>query len=92
MGIERTIDSDLSILYEGSCALAPIRLRELLGMYTDLGETGNFSRIDGEDTSLVSLNDGTDLTTQEIGQLCLDLNFIEGGENTPFKPLSDYPL
>ena len=43
----------------------------------------------GNTVSLSDLNDDTDITPQEIG-LYLE-SVIDGGDDSPFKPLSEYP-
>ena len=69
----------------------------LLGMYYNEGEIFNSGHYpitsylkyeDKQFRSLSILNDCTDITPQEIGKLLQGM--IDGGENTPFKPLTDY--
>lgn len=78
-------------LYNGKEYYAPETIVEQLGLYGRQGEVmgdeivmPNGSRY----TSLARLNDGSDYTPQDIG-LYLE-SVIEGGIDTPFRPLSSY--
>ena len=75
-------------------AIAPLELVDLLGLTNSTGGSyigSSLKNIESHSDikSLTSLNDNTDITTNEIGKSMED--WIEGGEGTPFKPLSDYP-
>lgn len=85
-----------TIFYENNTTVAPESFMLMVGMHTDCG-TG-ISFLCGADveedehnhiTSLVGLNDRTNSSTQDIGVMMMQ--WIEGGDGTPFKPLSDYP-
>jgi len=89
-GINRIVEDDTVYYGVRSSAVAPRELMDLLGLYDNCGVP--LVKTPKETDSLASLNDSTKLTTQEIGQLILNRGWIEGGEDTPFKPLSDYPL
>lgn len=65
-------------------------LMEACGLYDECGETWTLRQIGKwEEFCLIDVNDGTDATPQEIGAYLETV--IEGGESTPFRPLSDYP-
>lgn len=75
-------------------AIAPLELVDLLGLTNSTGSGYMDSSLKNVELhndikSLTGLNDDTNITTHEIGKLME--NWIEGGEGTPFKPLSDYP-
>lgn len=53
--------------------------------YWDCGDDG----VEYKNTSLALINDTTDATPQQIGEYLQSV--IEGGENTPFIALSEYP-
>lgn len=78
------------ILYDGIASIAPDSLVEKVGLYNNIGETmtgawiAPYSR-----ASLAAINDDTDATPQEIGAYLESV--IEGGSETPFKPLEEYP-
>lgn len=81
--------------------VAPQELIDLLGLFNQRGGSSNGkSRLHGSEdnddfelhngrNSLTTLNDTTDITIQEVGVLIE--GWIEGGEGTPFFPLSSYP-
>lgn len=66
---------------------------EMLGMWTHTGATAQRKPFPigeyEEQKALADYNDMTKITPQEIGQYLLTV--IEGGEDTPFRPLTDYP-
>lgn len=66
-------------------ALAPAEFVELVGLN---GSLGQFLNVEPH-SSLSSLNDDTEMTPQEIGNLLNSI--IKGGNGTPFRSLNDYP-
>lgn len=89
---DRTVIENDVVLYEGSEINLSNDMTKMLGLYGREGHTENPYKIHyGGKTygALSSLNDQTDITPQEIGEILQGM--IEGGESTPFKPLSDYP-
>ena len=64
---------------------APFEFMDLVGLYTELG-----SYYTGDSTCLTELNDNTNTTPQEIGNMLEKM--IEGGIDTPFRPLTDYEV
>ena len=87
-GVTRKV-VDNTVLYgeEHNTNVAPSELIELLGLGDDCGvikedEHGFILE------SLTMLNDQTSTSIQEIGKLIE--GWVEGGEGTPFIPLSDY--
>lgn len=100
----RDNDSDSLYLYEGEGAYAPKAFVDMVGLWHNDGSTKDCKEMvkapaypeDREEpadwidfSSLASLNDESIWTTQQIGKFLETV--IEGGENTPFKPLSKYP-
>ena len=102
--IKRAVDTRTGVIcygtgagavFGGESAVAPIEFVDAVGL------TGNVGIFDTEDRyeyimcdgveidSLAELNDITDWTPQQIGELLE--NMIEGGEGTPFVPLDHYP-
>lgn len=77
------------ILYENFVAVLPYSLVEKLHMWGDSGEAKNFDNKgtlkDLDVYSLVTLNDSTDYTPQQIGEYLMKV--IMGGDGTPFKPI-----
>lgn len=91
-GIIRGINNyDVVYGVEQHAGVAPKELIKILGLYYANGSSFNEFEIAKGRSSLAGINDHTELTTQQIGQLILDKGWIEGGEDTPFKPLEDYP-
>lgn len=78
--------------YDGDNAEAPQSFVDMVGLWSRSGRIngGQPFIINGKKCdSLVRANDGLDATPQQIGQYLLSV--IEGGDDTPFVPLSDYP-
>ena len=62
---------------------------EMLGMWYFRGTSKDFSCLgELEYNNLISINDHTDATPQDIGRYLESV--IEGGEHTPFIPLSNF--
>lgn len=96
-----------SIYYNESYEMAPVALVEWLGLWDVDGSTRNNypidvfnsveenKEIDSEydeydmHSNLAAINDETDATPKQIGEYILKV--IDGGKNTPFRPLSDFP-
>ena len=90
---ERKFNEDiLRTYYQDEIYTAPPLLVEKLGLRNNIGSSSyslnNYLIPELPCSSLTSLNDGTDLTTQEIGAYLESV--IEGGDNTPWKHLSEY--
>lgn len=93
LNIERFVDSN-GICYgqENDSAVAPPQLINKVGLFFNLGvfqsrKITTFKSVKFD--SLVGANDGSNLTPQDIGEYLESV--IEGGEDTPWKPLSEYP-
>lgn len=72
--------------------LPPAKIMNMLGLKTaDGGANGGYLNVPGFDewVSLAGLNDESKITPQQIGAYLETV--IEGGPDTPFKPLTDYP-
>ena len=89
LNIERKVLGD-SVRYDNANITISRSTAELIGLHGVLGQV-----IDGcieykcnHYFSLVSLNDASNITTQEIGAYLESV--IEGGPNTPWKRLEDY--
>lgn len=74
---------------------APDELVEMLGLWDDLGGTFRlekdidiFKDMTKNKDTLANINDDTSASPQRIGKYLMTV--IEGGENTPFRPLTDY--
>lgn len=97
LGIHRYTDDETHrVFYENHGTTAPNSFMDMVGMETDCGTGISFlcgAEVEEDEhnhvTSLVGLNDNTNCTTQSIGLMMMQ--WIEGGDGTPFKPLSDYP-
>lgn len=79
-------------VYDGSDDYAPLSMMNKVGLYDSIGRTGSGARLTKEMefyNSLSTLNDESDWTTQQIGAYLETV--IEGGDDTPWKPLSYYP-
>lgn len=81
--------------YEGNEKAVPQSLVEKLGLWADLGESGDgaflgefLTQTGNQCNSLALINDETDATPYQIGKYLLTV--IEGGTNTPFRLLTDY--
>lgn len=60
------------------------------GLWGDIGKSQNGSKLGKWDEwALAIINDKTNATPQQIGAYLRTV--IEGGEDTPFRPLTDYP-
>lgn len=84
------LDSTPEYEWEGQRSILPKSLVKQLGMWKETGESRRPIVCPGaiDIYSLIALNDKTELTPQEIGEYLESA--IEGGVDTPFKPLSDY--
>lgn len=91
LGIKRIREPPL-YLYDYEEELAPETFVEMVGLYDSNGSTGDGSsfEIDSEYycTCLTTYNDEVNASPNEIGKYLLSV--IEGGENTPFLPLTYY--
>lgn len=70
---------------------APIELVERVGLYDDLGsiKSGASIEIAGcSERTLAATNDFTDVTMRQIGKYLLAK--AEGGDATPFRPLTEF--
>lgn len=72
--------------------LAPEEVVKLLGLWDSGGGTKEGCiEIDGEsEDSLAELNDNTEITPKGIAKYLKTVT--EGGTDTPFRPLTDYPM
>ena len=71
---------------------APLELVQMVGLYDDLGKSRSGAPIEIAgciETSLASANDFTGATPRLIGNYLMAC--LEGGEDTPFRPLGEYP-
>ena len=84
----REVHGEFIYYAEYNYLVAPKPVEELLGLYRDNGEVSRRNGGAMGYSSLASANDGGK-TPQEIGAYILSC--VEGGVDTPFKPLSDYP-
>lgn len=78
------------LTYQGAMYAAPPLLVEKLGLHDPFGNvpTVNVSILHTPYSSLSAVNDHTELTTQQIGAYLESV--IEGGDDTPWKNLSEY--
>lgn len=87
------IDGDIIYGANDSLGFAPSTLQSLIGLKDRHGSFSNYlndpHNTYKERTSLMALNDDTEMTTQEIGKWLEDK--IEGGEGSPFISLAEYP-
>ena len=75
--------------FEKTGAYLPEEQREMLGMWYSRGTSNNFSHLgEWKYYSLAAVNDHTDATPRDIGRYLESV--IEGGEHTPFIPLSNF--
>lgn len=93
LGLHKTKDGSNSgfFKYNDELEVAPQQLVEMLGLYDTNGGIKPFSSISysgGNYSSLASWNDDSEVTPQEVGAYLKTV--IEGGDHTPFKPLSNY--
>lgn len=81
-----------TVNYLGESYDLPGELVVKIGMYSSYGDSGSceaFTMPGHPDLrNLTAANDHTSATPQDIGAYLQTV--IEGGENTPFKPLSEY--
>lgn len=76
--------------YAGHAGIAPKELLSLVGLYSSTGSTATNGKLVNQSChSLAELNDTTTYSPQQIGAYLESV--IEGGPNTPWKPLTDYP-
>lgn len=73
--------------------IAPIELINMVGLWTDRGDTNELSKITIRGIPFSNLSEANDdeeanIRPWEIGAYLR--TFIEGGENTPFRPLTHY--
>lgn len=97
--IERQIDEKGVITYDEQVSVAPQSFVNAVGLHDSVGrrakphayKVGRLAMTfeDYSFDSLVDFNDKTDATPQEIGAYLQSV--IEGGLQTPFKPLEEYP-
>lgn len=80
----------LCIYYQGEKVYAPPLLVKKLGLHDEAGRvlTTNASILDTHHSSLARVNDNTPITPQEIGAYLESV--LEGGDDTPWKSLSEY--
>lgn len=90
-GLEQTTSVSGMVMYCGNVSYAPLELQEILGLWTRTGANPSGKPLVGFGgrSSLAGANDSTDATPQDIGRYLLSV--IDGGPDTPFRPLSDYP-
>jgi hypothetical protein len=89
LGLERKFNDYGYITYGESSFQYPGKdFIELVGLWNLAGGSSNGDLILGE-SNLAVCNDHTPVTPQDIGHYLQSV--IEGGEHTPFRPLSDYP-
>ena len=75
--------------YAGHAGVAPNGLLVLVGLYSPTGSTWTLGKLVNQSChSLAELNDQTTYSPQQIGSYLESV--IEGGPNTPWKPLTDY--
>ena len=76
--------------YQGNIYLGPYLLVEKLGLHDNLGGvlTTSTRLLNTRYSSLSEVNDYTSLTPQQIGAYLESV--IEGGDDTPWKNLSEY--
>lgn len=85
MGIARSrCVTDGGFKYDGEDQTAPESFIGLVGLHSEDGELTNGS------SSLVLMNDGPDMTPQEIGAW-IEARITGEEPDSPFKPLSGYP-
>jgi hypothetical protein len=94
LGLKRTPQTArIAYGHSKEVGYAPTELLSLLGLYCVRGGSKKLDtlRIEGNTKyhNLASINDNTDTTPQAIGKYLESV--IEGGENTPWAPLSIYP-
>lgn len=82
--------------YEDETDIAPQSLIEMVGLWDDTGMTNDgtpikiFKKKSNHDLyDLAGVNDNTNASPRRIGKYLLSV--VEGGYNTPFRPLEDYP-
>lgn len=75
------------VTYDGEVNVAPASFIEAVGLWDSIGVIENTSEW-AVSQSLARLNDEYGRSPQEIGEYLAEV--IEGGVDTPFKPLDDY--
>ena len=78
----------LGVEFDKTGSYLPEEQREILGMWYSRGSSNFNHLVDWEYYSLTAVNDNTDATPQDIGRYLESV--IEGGEHTPFIPLSNF--
>lgn len=71
--------------------IAPKQLVEILGLWSESGHVESDEGIPYKEVSyesLADLNDDSEATPKEIAEYLKKV--VEGGKNTPFRPLTDY--
>lgn len=90
---QHVVDPDGNEIFEyyGQSGVAPEGFVKRVGLYDQEGTTRYYGVWLGEweVSSLIEVNDDTDATPQQIGEYLQSV--IDGGEDTPFRPLSEYP-
>ena len=90
LGIERKVTKH-QVFYGGQSGVAPDELIAAVGLRCSTGYLGKTIQWRGYTfNSLTELNDNTDATPAEIADFLEET--IEGGEGSPFLPLSDEKL
>lgn len=87
---EMKLITTISVNYGGEFWSAPEKLVELLGLRDEDGTIPDEYFYENLTvTNLLELNDETDMNHRQIGEYLESV--IEGGDNSPFLPLEDYP-
>ena len=88
--VRRLLDFDARYAYgeEEAQVCPPKEFAEAVGLWSRDGCAKSLQDLIREKESLAELNDETDITPQEIGAYLESV--VEGGPDTPFRPLSDY--
>ena len=95
LGLKRELlrDNSCVVLYgeEEEDMCAPSTFVKMVGLWNCVGAAvyGDLVFRGLKFHSLADINDSTDATPQEIGRYLESV--IEGGDDSPFKPLSEYP-
>lgn len=84
----KNVHLDGNFYYDNEGEVAPSKLIEMVGLWDENGTSDNRVPLIGQENNLASLNDETDATPKEIGEYLMTV--IEGGIDTPFRPLSHY--
>lgn len=96
LGTEKVREEDGSYTYDGRYDYAPDSVVRMLGLWDETGAIGcgdQLLKVYKDDLqnhcSLAEINDNTSAGPNRIGKYLESV--IEGGEDTPFRPLSEYP-